>query len=107
MSEDNSELDLLLDDLRRPRKVARLAVLRFALMVEYYATEEEARRRLEKLEPFERVALVDRETGFTRCLRKYYEFVMARLRRDGTAPAEFLRSGALRLPAGKTRQRSS
>ncbi len=103
--EENRALNLFLDDFKQPRKVARFAVLRFAPMVEYYPTEEEARRRLEKLEPSQRVALVDRETGITKCRRPYCDFVMERLRRDGTAPAEFVRTGPLQLSMKKRQRR--
>ena len=94
MSDDNDELDFL-KDLRRPRKPARFAVLRFALMVEYHPSEEKALARITKLEKYERVALVDRRTGITRCLQQHLSFVQQRLRRDGTAPASFMQSGAL------------
>ena len=94
MSGDNDELDFL-KDLRRPRKPARFAVLRFALMVEYHPSEEKALARITKLEKYERVALVDRGTGITRCLQQHLSFVQQRLRRDGTAPTSFMRAGAL------------
>jgi len=84
-----------LADIGRPKKTARFAVLRFALMVEYYPTEEDALGRISKLKATERVAIVDRLTGITRCLRLHYQLVMARLRSDGTAPRHFKRAGSI------------
>lgn len=90
-----SELEDFLANLGRPKKTARFAVLRFALMVEYYPTEEDALGRISKLGNLERVAIVDRLTGITRCLRPHFQLVMARLRRDGTAPRNFKRAGSI------------
>ena len=73
----------------------RFAVLRFELHVDDYPTEAQARRRLEKLEPFERLGLVDRETGLTRCRRDLMRVVMDKLEDAGTAPAGFSRTGAI------------
>ncbi len=106
MTETNRELDNFLSDLRRPRKPGRFAVLRFALFVEYYPSEERALQRLRRLKQFERVGYVDRKTGITRCLKKYYHFLMAKLRSDGTAPEHFSRAGAIgHLSAQKRRRK--
>ena len=79
----------------RGGRKGRFAVLRFSLRVEYHATEERARRRLSELNRFERVALVDRETGYTKCRRDQQEMVMEKLLRAGTAPADFARTGSV------------
>ena len=79
----------------RPPRPGRFAILRFSLQVDYAPTEEEARRRLSRLAAHERVGLVDRVTGVTRCRRDYLDLVMAKLEQAGTAPAEFRRTGSL------------
>jgi hypothetical protein len=95
-----------LSDLR-PGKLGRFAILRFDLHVEYCHTEGQAVQRLKRLKHFERVALVDRETGFTHCLQTYYRFVMAKLRREKTAPERFARTGSLRYVLSKKGRKKS
>ena len=79
----------------RPPPHGPFAVLRFSLFVDYYPTEREARRRVLELAAHERVGLVDRATGITRCRRDYLDMVMEKPERAGTAPAEFRRTGSL------------
>ena len=71
------------------------AVLRFWPHVEYYATETDALRRLSRMAPSERAALVNRETGMTRCRADHLWMVRERLQAAGTAPERFECTGGL------------
>jgi hypothetical protein len=71
------------------------AVLRIWPYVEYYATEKDALRRLSKLTPAERAALVNRQTGLTRCRADQLQLVRERLQQAGTAPESFERTGGV------------
>ncbi len=72
----------------------RFAVLRWTVRVDYYESEESARRVLACGPISRRLGLVDRETGETWSTRQDYRLVMDTLRhRELTSPEQFRRAG--------------
>ncbi len=96
MSGGNRELEGVLRFLRKRREktAKRFAVLRWAVKVDYYDSEESARRVLACAPVARRLGLVDRETGETWSTRETYRLVLDTLRhQELTAPERFRRVG--------------
>ncbi len=92
----NRELEGVLRFLRERREEAakRFAVLRWTVRVDYYDSEDSARRVLACGPISRRLGLVDRETGETWSSRQDYRLIMDTLRsRELTASRQFRRAG--------------
>ncbi len=98
MSGGNRELEGVLRFLRerREERAKRFAVLRWTVKVDYYDSEDTARRVLACAPISHRLGWVDRETGETRSRRQDYRLVIDTLRhQELTAPKQFRRVGTL------------
>ena len=78
-STGNSELDAVIrrDRARKLKRAKRFAVVRWVMEVDYYTTEEAARRNMARLPGKRRAGIVDRQTGETWSSKADYRLVMA------------------------------